>query len=89
MSSIKEDSFSDDTTIVQLAYGLMVATIAFVAFALYQLRKMKRDAENKVRLSDLILMKDIQILVKSNSQLLEKAIALHCAQMEPGRISDD
>ena len=63
-------SFSDDTAMVQFEYGVMVVAVALVALALYQLRKMNRGAGNKVRLSDPILVTDIQILVKSNSQLL-------------------
>ena len=42
------------------------------------------NTENKVRMSDLILQTDIQTLAKSNSQLLDDAIALRYAQMEQG-----
>ena len=36
-------------------------------------------------MSDPTLLTDIQTLAKSNSQLLDDAIALRCAQMEQGR----
>ena len=47
------------------------------------------NTENKVRMSDLILRTDIQTLAKSNSQLLDDAIALRYAQMEQGRNPGD
>ncbi len=47
------------------------------------------NTENKVRISDLILRTDIQTLAKSNSQLLDDAIALRYAQMEQGRNPGD
>ena len=87
--SIRETSFPAYTALDRLEYGVMVVAVALMALAFYQLRKMKRRAENKVRESDLILVTDIQILVKSNSQLLDEALALHCAQMEPGSTPDD
>ena len=67
----------------------MVVAVALAALALYPMRKMRRRVEDKVKQSDLILVTDIQILVKLNLQLLDKALALHCAQMEPGSTPDD
>ena len=71
--------------LVRLAYVVIGAAVVLLAFATYLGRKMKRRAENKVTTSDLILLTDIQTLAKSNSQLLDDAIALRCAQMEQGR----
>ena len=77
---------SDDGPMVRPAYGVIVAAVVLLALLLvYLATKMKRRAENKVRMSDLILRTDIQTLAKSNSQLLDDAIALRYAQMEPGR----
>ena len=45
---------------------------------------MKQRVEDKVRASEAILTTDIQVLAKSNSGLLEGAIALHCGQMAQG-----
>ena len=47
------------------------------------------NTEDEVRMSDLILQMDIQTLAKSNSQLLDDAIALRYAQMEQRRNPDD
>lgn len=66
--------------------GPVVALWAFVACRQW---KAKRRAENKVRVSDLILLTDIQRLAKSNSSLLDDAITLRCAQMEQGRNPGD
>ncbi len=74
---------------VQLAYCVMVAAVVILALMLYLGWKMKRRAENKVKTSGLILLTDIQVLAKSNSQLLEDAIALRCAQMEQGNSPGD
>jgi hypothetical protein len=85
----REASLSDDALMVRLAYGVIVAAVALAAFVVYLQRKTKRQAENKVRMSDLILLTDIQILAKSNSQLLDDAITLRYAQMEQGRSPGD
>ena len=85
VSAIREVSLSDDTLTVQIAYGVVVAAVALLALVLYLGWKMKRRAENKVRTSDLILLTDVKVLAKTNSQLLDDAIALRCAQMEQGR----
>ena len=44
----------------------------------------KRRAENKVRMADPILRADIKILARMNSRLLDDAIILRSAQIEPG-----
>ena len=87
--ALREVSLSDDALMVRLAYGVMVAAVALVALVFYLQRKMKRRAENKVRMSDSILLTDIQILAKVNSQLLDDAIALRCAQIDQGRSPGD
>ena len=87
--ALREASLSDDASIVQLAYVVMVAAVAVVALMIYLGRNMKRQAEDKVSTSDVILVADIQVLAKSNSQLLEDAIALHCAQAEQGSSSGE
>ena len=71
------------------AHGVIVAAVALSALLVYLAWKMKRRAENKVRMSDLILRTDIQTLAKSNSQLLDDGIALRYAQMEQGRNPGD
>ena len=43
----------------------------------------KRRAENKVRMSDHILLADIKILARMNSRLLDDAIVLRSAQITP------
>ncbi len=60
----------------------VAAIWAFVYYA-------RRRAENKVRKSDPILRADIVLLARTNSRLLDDAIALRCAQMEQGRNPDD
>ena len=82
--ALREVSLSDDASIVQLAYVVMVAAVAVAVFAVYLGMRMKRRIEDKVRASEAILTADIQVLAKSNSQLLEDAIALHCGQTEQG-----
>ena len=82
--ALREVSLSDDASIVQLAYVVMVAAVAVAVFAVYLGMRMKRRIEDKVRASEAILTADIQVLAKSNSRLLEDAIALHCGQMEQG-----
>ena len=83
------DISPSDALLVWPSVDLLVAAVALVPFLFYLQRKMKRRAENKVRHSDLVLPTDIQILAKSNSRLLDDAIALRCAQMEQGRSSGD
>ena len=86
--AIGDISPSNDAPMVWLASGVMVTAVALFAFLFYLQRKMRRRAENKVRMSDLILLTDIQTLAKSNSQLLDDAIALYSAQIEHGRDPD-
>ena len=89
VAALREASLSDDAFMVQLAYGVMVVAVALVALAFFLGMKMKRRAENKVRTSDLILLTDIQVLAKANSQLLDDAIALRYTQTEQGRNPGD
>ena len=87
--AIREVALSDDVLMVGQAHGVVVAAFVLSPLLVYLAWKMKRRAENKVRMSGLILLTDIQILAKSNSQLLDDAIALRYAQMEQGRNSGD
>ena len=89
VAATREASHSDEAFMVQFAYGVMVAAVVILALMLYLGWKMKRRAENMVRTSDLIQLTDIQVLAKSNSQLLEDAIALRHTQMEQGRSPSD
>ena len=82
--ALREVSVSDDVLMVRISYGVIVAAVAVMAFVVYLARKTRRRAENKVRMSNLILLTDIQRLAQSNSPLLDDAIALRCAQMEQG-----
>ena len=75
---------SDDASIVSYDYGVMAAAVAFVALTIYLGTRMRRQAEKKVRTSELILLTDIQVLAKSNSKLLDDAITLRCAQIGQG-----
>lgn len=84
-----EFSLSNTQLMVFLWLYIWVPVIAVVAFVSYRRWKAKRRAENKVRLSDLILLADIKTLAKSNSPLLGEAVALHCAQMEQKHHSGD
>ena len=54
--------------------------VAVIGLVFYMGRRMRRRAEDKVRATEVILVSDIQVLAKSNSQLLEDAIALRGAQ---------
>ena len=69
--------------------AIFVGVLAHRFSSEYRQRKAKRRAEDKVRMSDHILLDDIKALAKSNSPLLEDAIALRCAQMEQGRNPGD
>ena len=84
MASITDASLTDSELAARLAYGLAAVAVVIVVISLYLLRKMKRQAENKVTEAESILLTDIQTLAKSNSKLLEDAIALHSAQKEEG-----
>ncbi len=71
---------------------LIVVVVAAIAGAGYYVfgiqapkQTAKRRAENKVKMSDPILRGDIEILEKTDSDLLNDAIALRRAQIEQGR----
>ncbi len=54
--------------------------VAVIGLVIYMVIRTRRRAEDKVRASELILTSDVQVLAKSNSRLLEDAIALLGAQ---------
>ena len=72
--------------------GLVAVAVLVFAYYLFKVRAphegAKRRAENKVKMSDSILRDDIVILARTNSQLLDDAIALYSAQIEHGRDPD-
>ena len=80
---------SNDLLMVLVSVYVLGPGIAFLAFVVYRQWKAKRRAENKVKISDLILLTDIRSLAKSNSRLLDDAITLRCAQMNQGRNPGD
>ena len=84
--AIRDISPASDELLNLVSACVLVIAIALGVFSIYRQRKMKRRAEDKVRMSDLILLPDIQLLAKSNSQLLEDAITLRCAQREQGAV---
>ena len=61
-----------------LSFGL----IAVLVLLQWRQVRAKRGAENKVRMADHILLADIKILARMNSQLLADAVALRCSQKE-------
>ena len=70
----------------------VVVVLAVIAAAVYYVIKVqaprqsaKRRAENKVKMSDPILRADIEVLERTDSDLLNDAIALRRAQIEQGR----
>ena len=89
VASITDASLTDSELAARLAYGLAAVAVVIVVLSLFLLRRMKRRAENKVKESDTILLTDIQTLAKSNSKLLEDAIALHSVQKEEARKPGD
>ncbi len=84
VASITDASLTDSEFAARLAYALAAVAVVVLVLAVISLRRMKRRAESKVSESDTILLTDIQTLAKSNSKLLEDAIALHSAQKEEG-----
>ena len=62
-----------------LSFGLLVG---LVLLQLHRVRA-KRRAENKVRMADHIVLSDIKILARMNSRLLDDAIVLRSAQIDP------
>ena len=75
-----------------LFIGVVAVAVLVFAYYLFKVRTphegARQRAENKVRMSDPILRDDIVILARTNSQLLDDAIALWCAQIELGRDPD-
>ena len=73
--------------------GLVAVAVLVFAYYLFKVRTphedAKRRAENKLRMSDSILRDDIVILARTNSPLLDDAIALRHAQIEQGHNSGD
>ena len=84
-----EFSLSSDQLVVFIWLYTWPPVVLVLTFVLHRRWKAKRRAENKVRMSDRILLSDIKALAKSNSPLLVDAITLHCAQMEQERNSGD
>ena len=82
VASITDASLTDNEMAARFAYGLAAVAVVVLVVLLFALRGMKRRAESKVTESAPILLTDIQVLAKSNSKLLEDAIALHSAQKE-------
>ena len=66
-----------------LSFSLIGGGIVYVFILVVRSSWAKRRAENKVRMSDLILVSDIKILARMNSRLLDDAIVLRSAQIEP------
>ena len=73
--------------------GVVAVAVLVFAYYLFKVRAphegAKRWAESKVRTSDRILRDDIVVLARTNSPLLDDAIALRYAQMEQERDPDD
>lgn len=82
VASITDASLTDSELAARMAYGLAAVAVAVLVVLIVILRRMKRQAESKVAASEPILLSDIQTLAKSNSNLLEDAIALHAAQKD-------
>ena len=82
VASITDASLTDSELAARMAYGLAAVAVIVLVFLIVLLRRMKQQAESKVQGSQPILLTDIQVLAKSNSQLLEDAIALHVAQKD-------
>ena len=82
VASITDASLTDSELAARLAYGLAAVAVVVLVLAIISLRSMKRRVESKVTESAPILLTDIQVLAKSNSKLLEDAIAQHVAQKE-------
>ena len=63
----------------------LISFALLVGLGLLQLWRIraKRRAENKVRMADHILLADIKILARMNSRLLDDAIGLRSAQINP------
>ena len=85
MASITDAALTDSELAARMAYGLAAVAVVVLVATVVLLRRMKRQAESKVTESEPILLADIQTLAKSNSKLLEDAIALHVAQKDEAR----
>lgn len=84
VASITDAALTDSELAARMAYGLAAVAVVVLVLLLILQRRMKRRAEDKVRESEPILLTDIQVLARSNSKLLEDAVALHSAQKEEG-----
>ena len=84
VASITDAALTDSELAARLAYGLAAVAIVILVLSLFLQRRVKRQVESKVSESEPIHLTDIQLLAKSNSSLLEDAIALHSAQKEAG-----
>ena len=82
VASITDASLTDSELAARMAYGLAAVAVIVLVYLVVLLRRMKQQAESKVQASQPILLADIQVLAKSNSKLLEDAIALHVSQKE-------
>ena len=82
VASITDAALTESELAARLAYGLAVVAVAILVLSLILQRRLKRRVESKVAESESISVADIQTLAKSNSTLLEDAIALHHAQNE-------
>lgn len=82
VASITDAALTDSELAARMAYGLVAVAVVVLVLVIVQLRRMKRQAESKVTDSEPILLTDIQTLAKSNSALLEDAIALHANQKD-------
>ncbi len=82
VASITDASLTDSELAARMAYGLAAVAVIVLVFLVVMLRRMKQQTESKVQASQPILLADIQVLAKSNSKLLEDAIALHVSQKD-------
>ena len=74
---------------MEFSVGFVAPLISFgliVGLGLLQWHRVraKRQAENKVRTADHILLADIKIMARMNSRLLDDAIVLRSAQIAHG-----
>ena len=82
VASITDASLTDSEVAARMAYGLAAVAAVVVVVLIFALRRLKSRAESKVTASEPILLTDIQVLAKSNSVLLEDALALHASQKD-------
>ena len=77
----------------EILTGLFALALLLLAYYLFRVRAphegARRLAEDKVRNSDRISRYDIEVLARTNSSLLDDAIALRYAQMKQGRRPGD